>query len=275
VRPGSCQPRDLATWLPRRPVRHAPGAALDDTARLGAAVLAKVDGRPHPVQVRTPRTPQRTVLLALAAVLVLGGCTGVVSGTGRSQPVAARQQLEELAVTSAHSMRGYSRSRFPHWRTQDGCTTREAVLRRDGLNVLLGKECAVLSGRWLSPYEDRWVDSPSMVDIDHIVPLANAWRSGADEWTDERRGDFANDLARPELLAVTVASNRAKGDQDPSLWRPPNRSYWCAYAQSWVAVKHYWKLSVTYGEKTALLDMLETCRWQSSAPPTSSPAPAA
>ncbi|MEU5674338.1 HNH endonuclease family protein, partial [Micromonospora sp. NPDC047753] len=100
---------------------------------------------------------------------------------------------------------------------------------------------------------------PSDVDIDHMVPLANAWRSGADEWDNAKRGDFANDTTRPQLFAVSASSNRAKGDQDPSQWKPADRSYWCKYAQDWVTVKHYWKLTVTSAEKAALTDMLEGC----------------
>lgn len=172
-------------------------------------------------------------------------------------------------------MRGYSRDRFAHWRPAGAnCNVRDTVLRRDGSDIRLDG-CNVVGGRWLSRYEDKWFDSPTLVDIDHVVPLANAWRSGASAWTDQQRSDFANDLDRPELLTVSRASNRAKGDQDPSLWRPPNRSYWCEYAQQWIAVKRHWRLSVTALEKTALMDMLETCRWQSSGPQTSSPVPAA
>lgn len=187
---------------------------------------------------------------------------------------AARRQLDELTVATQASMRGYSRDRFPHWRTDNGCTTRETVLKRDGTNVVVGKNCEIVSGRWQSPYDNKTITSPSLMDIDHMVPLANAWRSGAGTWTDDKRGDFANDLDRPQLIAVAASINRAKGDQDPSLWRPLNRDYWCRYAQSWIAVKRHWQLTVTTAEKAALIDMLEKCPW-SSGPPTSSRAPAA
>ncbi len=226
------------------------------------------------------RSPQargvRTLgLIALALTLALAGCTAASSTGGPATTTAARQQLDALTVATAASMKGYSRDRFPHWRTTNGCTTREMVLRRDGRNVVVDeKTCDVLSGRWLSPYENRWFDSVSLMDIDHLVPLADAWRSGADTWDDRQRGDFANDLATPQLRAVSASTNRAKGDQDPSQWRPANRDFWCEYAQSWIAVKYHWRLSVTAAEKTALIDLLETCPWQSSGPPISFPAPA-
>jgi Protein of unknown function (DUF1524) len=208
------------------------------------------------------------VLQAATAVLVgvamaLGGCTAAPSGP-RPEPTEldrAWQRLGQLSTASAGSTRGYSRERFPHWRgIGPNCDVRDAVLRRDGAGIRT-YGCNVVDGRWLSGYDNRILADPADVDIDHMVPLANAWRSGADKWTDERRGDLANDLARPQLLAVSASSNRAKGDQDPSQWKPPNRDAWCQYAKDWVQVKHVWRLSVTTRERDALGDMLETCEW--------------
>jgi hypothetical protein len=113
----------------------------------------------------------------------------------------------------------------------------------------------------LSVYDDRVLSDPADVEVDHLVPLANAWRSGADKWTDAQRGAFANDLVRPELAAVSASANRAKGDQDPSQWKPSSRDAWCQYAKDWVEVKHFWRLTVTDRERAALADMLETCEW--------------
>jgi hypothetical protein len=104
------------------------------------------------------------------------------------------------------------------------------------------------------------LDSPTKVDIDHMVPLANAWRSGAAAWTTDRREQFANDLKDPQLVAVSASSNRSKGDQDPSTWKPKEPGAWCEYATKWIAVKAVWKLTVTTAEKSALNDMLEKCR---------------
>jgi len=158
-------------------------------------------------------------------------------------------------------MRGYSRERFAHWReTGRNCDTRDTVLRRDGAQIRL-RGCDVVGGRWLSPYDGKTHTDPSEVDIDHVVPLANAWRSGADRWSDERRADFANDLHTPELIAVTAAVNRSKGDQDPAQWKPARRAAWCQYALDWIGVKSHWRLTVTPAEKRALTTMLETCVW--------------
>jgi len=209
----------------------------------------------------------------VVAALALGGCVGPAGVSRNPDTTQARRQLGELSVASARSMSGYSRERFSHWRSDGGgsCDVRDTVLRRDGQDVKLRDGCNVVGGRWFSVYDERWLTDPAQVDIDHMVPLANAWRSGAGEWTDAQRGDFANDLVRPELIAVSATSNRAKGDQDPSQWRPPSRSYWCHYAQQWIAVKHHWRLSVTSAEKAALSEMLGTCP-NTSAPRTSQPA---
>ena len=168
-------------------------------------------------------------------------------------------QRADLRVAKAGSMRGYDRDEFPHWnRTGDNCDVRDSVLKRDGKRVKLSG-CNVVGGTWRSIYDGRTVNSPEDVDIDHVVPLANAWRSGAAKWTAAEREEFANDLDRPQLVAVSQTSNRSKGDQDPSSWKPTSTGTWCEYAVDWIAVKSYWKLSVTSAEKTALDDMLQEC----------------
>jgi hypothetical protein len=200
--------------------------------------------------------------LAAALALAAAGCVPVVDEPEAVPSDAGNviQQLDELTVAAAGSMKGYSRARFPHWRdTGKNCDVRDSVLQRDGGSIELSG-CNVVGGHWESRYDGLVLTDPADVDIDHVVPLANAWRSGADEWDDSKRGDFANDLTRPQLVAVSARSNRAKGDQDPSQWKPANRSYWCQYATDWVTVKHYWRLTVTSAEKAALTDMLEGCK---------------
>ena len=206
------------------------------------------------------------------ATLVLTGCDVSVSTSPESEKGAgphlpappsageSRDQLTKLTVAGPASMRGYDRDRFPHWSEQErGCTTRELVLRRDGTNVTVGDDCYPTGGRWYSVYDQRWLSDPSEVDVDHMVPLANAWRSGANRWTDDERETFANDLERGQLIAVSAASNRSKGDQDPSQWRPGNNDVWCDYARWWIDVKHHYELTITESERSALREMLGTC----------------
>ncbi|MFJ9590720.1 HNH endonuclease family protein [Streptomyces acidicola] len=171
-----------------------------------------------------------------------------------------RKELDELNVAAPHPMTGYSRAKFPHWITQYGtCDTREVVLARDGQGVVQDDKCRAVAGTWVSPYDGKVATKPSTeVDIDHMVPLANAWRSGADEWSTALRRKFANDLENPQLLAVSASSNRQKGDQSPDQWRPMH-SYWCTYSRAWVHVKYVYTLNITGPEKGMLNTMLDTC----------------
>jgi hypothetical protein len=218
--------------------------------------------------VRTTRL--LAAVLTLSAALVSGGCVQSSSGTTPGiDPSRSQHELDGLTVAAPQSMAGYSRDRFPHWSQQgNSCDTREFVLKRDGRSVQANQNCKATSGQWLSRYDNKTVTDAGALDIDHMVPLANAWRSGANSWTDDKRSQFANDITRPQLFAVSLSVNRAKGDQDPSQWKPPYRGYWCEYAQNWVAVKRHWQLTVTEAEKKALVDMLGTCQWQSSGQPT-------
>jgi hypothetical protein len=207
--------------------------------------------------------PPRTPLILATALLALAGCEGVAldpAPTSTPDATSSTAQLDELTVvTKTGSMSGYSRAKFPHWRsTGSNCDVRDTVLKRDGKNVKTSG-CNVVAGSWTSLYDGKVLSSPTKVDIDHMVPLANAWRSGAAKWSTDEREEFANDLDDPQLIAVSAASNRSKGDQDPSTWKPTESSSWCEYAQDWIEVKSKWKLTVTAKEKTALKDMLEKC----------------
>ncbi|MFE0702057.1 HNH endonuclease family protein [Streptomyces sp. NPDC058872] len=186
----------------------------------------------------------------------------VTDGTLPGVPTVeqAREQLAGLKVAAHGSMSGYSRDRFPHWASQgERCNTRETVLNRDGANVQRDTECRAVSGTWTSVYDDLRFKDAADLDIDHTVPLANAWRSGANKWTQEKRKEFANDLTHPQLLAVSAASNRSKGDQGPDEWQPPSKTYWCTYGRAWTSVKATYELSVTASEKDMLGQMLDTC----------------
>lgn len=154
-------------------------------------------------------------------------------------------QLAALTVAPENDVPGYSRAKFPHWVTQYGsCDTREVVLQRDGADVTQDAQCRAVSGSWLSAYDGLVLDAASKVDIDHIVPLKEAWRSGASRWTTEQRRAFANDLQRSQLIAVSARCNRAKGDKDPANWQPELGGYRCMYGRAWVGVKDAYGLAV-------------------------------
>ncbi|MER5546484.1 HNH endonuclease family protein [Streptomyces sp. NPDC001233] len=171
-----------------------------------------------------------------------------------------RTELAGLHVAPPHSMQGYSRAKFPHWINQYGkCDTREVVLARDGQDVKQDEECRAIAGTWFSEYDGETFTNARQLDIDHVVPLANGWRSGADTWTTPERRKFANDLVHSQLIAVSARSNRSKGDQSPDQWAPPRHAYWCTYSRAWVDIKHVYHLNVTEPEKAKLTEMLDTC----------------
>uniref|UniRef100_A0A8H7XR14 GmrSD restriction endonucleases C-terminal domain-containing protein n=1 Tax=Psilocybe cubensis TaxID=181762 RepID=A0A8H7XR14_PSICU len=93
-----------------------------------------------------------------------------------------------------------------------------AVLKRDGTNVVVGSNCAATSGSWVSPYDNVPTNLASDLDIDHVVPLKEAWVSGARTWTNAQREAFANDLVRPQLIAVTDSLRVIR--IPPSGWSP-------------------------------------------------------
>ncbi|MFF3844171.1 HNH endonuclease family protein [Streptomyces sp. NPDC002328] len=207
---------------------------------------------------------QRVSILAaltglIASVALFNGPTASAALPTPVSAATARTYLASLTV-AAEDRTGYDRDLFNHWITISGaCNTRETVLKRDGSNVVVNSACTATSGSWYSPYDGATWTAASDLDIDHLVPLAEAWDSGADGWTSAKRQNFANDLTRPQLIAVTDNVNQAKGDQDPATWMPSVSSYRCTYVRAWVQVKYYYGLSVDSAEKSALTSYLSGC----------------
>jgi uncharacterized protein DUF1524 len=204
---------------------------------------------------KAPATPQRVELPPNAA--------------------AAEAELDRLVVRPRpQGTEGYVRAGFgSSWvdTDHDGCNQRDDVLLRDAVpgTTTVGHQGAcdhdVLAGTWHDPYTGRLLTFTDLKDlhqaeaiqIDHIVPLAEAWVSGARHWSRDRREAFANDLH--ELLAVDGPTNMGKGDDDPAAWRP-RKGYQCAYARRWIGVKGRYGLAVDPPEKAALEEMLGYCR---------------
>lgn len=158
---------------------------------------------------------------------------------------------------------GYNRDLFKAWidADSDGCDTRAEVLMLESLVTAVTRgTCTVSTGSWVSAYDGVSVTDASKLDIDHFVPLAEAWVSGAYAWPNDKKVRYGNDLGYgPSLVAVTASSNRSKSDSDPAKWMPSNRSYYCDYAATWVAVKWRWSLTVDTLERRAIQAVLTTC----------------
>lgn len=164
-----------------------------------------------------------------------------------------RRTLTVLGVTAllASGMTGLSGTAFAEPPNIPDETTARSLLT--------GDDCYPTSGSWFSPFDEATWTDPQDVDIDHLVPLAEAWRTGASGWTQDQREDYANDITDPQLIAVTDNVNQEKGDKGPEAWKPPAEGYWCTYSKMWVAVKHKWQLSTSEDEMSALLEMLDRC----------------
>jgi hypothetical protein len=166
---------------------------------------------------------------------------------------------------ATESRDGYTRSAFKHWNVgdapSDGCNTRNEVLLDEAVEPpTVGPGCRLSGGRWWSYYDATWVTSPAALDIDHMVPLAEAWDSGASAWTPARREAYANDQQAPtSLIAVTGRSNRSKADKDPAQWLPPAAEAHCRYIAEWVGTKLRWNLTADDTELTALSKAAEAC----------------
>ncbi|KAI7537154.1 hypothetical protein KC331_g11071 [Hortaea werneckii] len=169
----------------------------------------------------------------------------------------AKSYLSELTVAAESNSPAYDRDEFHTWIAISGnCNTREYVLRRDGVDVETSNACTATSGTWYSDYDGETWTSASDVDIDHIVPLKEAWVSGARLWSASQREAFANDITRPQLLAVTDNINQSKGDRDLAEWLPPREAYQCEYVRAWIDVKHHYDLTIDQAEKDAASDVL-------------------
>jgi hypothetical protein len=177
--------------------------------------------------------------------------------------IAPASAAEKITLTiAADQIGGYSRNLFKHWIDVDknGCNTRYEVLIAEAIvKPKVGAGCYLTGGRWRSSYDGKIFTNPTGLDIDHMVPLAEAWRSGAWAWTATQRMDFANDLEDPRsLLAVTASLNRSKGDRDVAGWLPKRAQ--CNYISNWIAVKWRFDLTVDPIEGEFLQSKITSCK---------------
>lgn len=213
-----------------------------------------------------------------AAVIALAGCEPVTTDPEAGPtppPISATTTTATTAPGPAHAAAdlaqlptvttpagGYERAAFGGgWTDPKGaaCDTRQQVLERDLTDESTTRYCYIATGTLVDPYSGRIITGPTRdLDIDHVVALADAWRSGANAWTAAEREAFANDLGN--LVATDASTNRSKGDQGPDTWSPVSKVGACVYAARYVRVKAEYHLGVTPEQRTAVADMLrDTC----------------
>jgi hypothetical protein len=224
------------------------------------------------MRVTRPTVAGLLVCLALAIAPSTAGAASGASDVVASeadharQPTAARDAVRMRlraavrALPVARERRaGYDRDKFHAWVDADGdCRdTRAEVLVEESLRAVTG-DCTIETGRWYSYYDAATWTNASDVDIDHLVPLAEAWDSGARTWTPRTRQRYANDLGDGRaLVAVTDNVNQSKGDQDIAEWVPDHGR--CRYVREWTAVKTRWSLTVNRAEKQAMRRLANRC----------------
>lgn len=209
--------------------------------------------------------------LAVAVVT----CALVAAPVAPAEPSSeALATLDTLAVKGRAPKTGYQRGLFGDAWTDDvtvpegrnGCDTRNDVLRRDLVDVVFkpgSNDCAVLSGVLDDPYTGASVEfqrgpgSSALVQIDHVVALSDAWQTGAAQWDDLTRRNFANDPAN--LQATLGWVNQQKGDGNAATWLPPNTAYRCTFVTRIVDVKAAYGLWVTPAEHDAIAGVLAGC----------------
>jgi len=212
------------------------------------------------------------VLLAALAVALSGLLAAPQAAAGPAADAMAR--LDSIEVKGRAPKTGYERSLFGDAWTDDvtvtdgrnGCDTRNDMLRRDLVDVVIkpgSNGCAVLSGTLNDPYTgtsfafQRGPGSSAEVQIDHLVSLSDAWQTGAQQWDEFTRRNFAND---PRNLQATLGwVNQQKGDGDAATWLPPNNAYRCTFVSRIVDVKAAYRLWVTPAERDAIARVLAGC----------------
>jgi Protein of unknown function (DUF1524) len=188
-----------------------------------------------------------------------GGMGGADGGGQRARDLLAGLTVKDEAGAGDYEREGFGDG----WgEAGNGCDVRDEVLAVEStVEPTRGDDgCAVVRGRWVSLYDGYSTPDPTELEIDHLVPLAEAWASGARAWPEARREAYANDTRHPDaLVAVTAATNTAKSDKDPAEWMPSKRESWCRYAAAWITQKHAWQLTIDGPEKTALINVLASC----------------
>jgi hypothetical protein len=197
----------------------------------------------------------------VAGLIFAGGAAPAQAAGTYSAPL--RTAVKALPV-AAENNTGYDRAKqFGDWNDADrDCqNTRAEVLQNESkvkTSFTTAKRCTVKGGKWVTTWDGKTHTSASTVQIDHTVPVHEAWGSGARGWTKAKRVAFYNDLGDHRTLsAQTSALNSAKQARGPEQWMPPKNR--CAYVGEWVAVKHRWGLKVDSAEKAALTRIAASC----------------
>lgn len=222
---------------------------------------------------------RRLVVLLIIAIVSLSGVAFDVARRELdiaqppivNQPISTEQNvspassaLENLPVKGKAPKTGYARTQFSNgWASVAECDMRNIILRRDLDDIQIDETCKVVRGTLRDPYTGevvaftRGASTSADVQIDHVVALSNAWQTGAQQLSAERRHAFANDPLN--LIAADGKANQQKSDGDAATWLPSNKAFRCQYVARQIAVKQAYSLWITSAEKSAMETVLQRC----------------
>lgn len=149
----------------------------------------------------------------------------------------------------------------PDHDSSDCLDVRNLVLIRDSVAPVQMRElapCKVGTGRWHDPYTTLALQQSHEVQIDHVVPLKDAFINGAWKWNYQARCLYANYMGyRSHLIPVEGSENMQKSDRAPDRYMPPNSSFRCQYLKVWLSIKLIWRLGMQREEARAIKQLVQ------------------
>lgn len=218
----------------------------------------------------------RLFIANVAIVFLIVACTDVDTSvsvtTQHEQPSAVfsevgaiftlRGETYQIAIAPEY-LPGYDRRDWPTWERNVAGTcfdVRQKVLADESQIPVTISGCGVAGGLWQDPYTGRTFTNPGQLDIDHLVPLKEAYESGGYAWPPTVKYSYANYLGYEDhLVAVSASENRRKGARDPAEYLPPNPAIRCGYLEAWIRIKRDWALSMDEREANAIAVTLKHC----------------
>lgn len=265
------------TQAPDEAQRRADAKSITD-------LLAGLTGRKD-TTATTPKTDSGTATVSKtdAGTTTPKTDTKAATGSWGSDPAVWQAGLDATNTIKTAKARpgGYDREKYFGGWASNGCgsaTTRDTILARDLKGAVKNPKCQVTSGMLADPYTGRTIrfkrgrNTSSAVQIDHVVALLDAWESGARDWDQAKRVQYAN--SPDVLLASDGPANMAKGSgldangtalyrsQDsgaPDIWMPDNKAYRCDYMAKRATIKSKWGLTMTPREKQQTVSVLSQC----------------
>lgn len=145
---------------------------------------------------------------------------------------------------------------WPHWSVDsDNCSTRDKILIDRGSDPVVDKPCKIISGSWISVFDDTVIDESQNVYLSYNVPLSYINYYAKRDLTPNEKEEIANDPDNISLVSQSIYTE--KEGKSISQWLPTNGQ--CEYAENWVKVLDKYSVMTTENDSKTLKDTLENC----------------